>query len=135
MAPDVATKDDLLKRIGAEERKWTITTAGWLLVYAVFLVVVVVFPIIIASKEGFSKSVLGDIGPYVPILAFAVAAVAALDQKLQSQNRWHWYGDDRDAARELILEVQDTPAHDAARLEACRESWRALVKTHNGHRV
>lgn len=135
MATDVATKDDLLKRISAEEKKWTITTAGWLLAYAAFLVVTVVFPIIIASKDGLTKSVLGDIGPYVPILAFAVAGVAALDQKLQSQNRWHWYGDDRDAARDLILEVQDTPADDAARLKACRESWRALVKTHNGHRV
>jgi len=128
-------KDVLRSRIKTEERKWTATTAGWLIAYAFILVATVALPVVIASKETLRTSVVGDIDGWVPVLALVVALSAALDQKLQSQNRWHWYGDDRDAARQLLLEVEDTDAGDEAALALQRETWRALVATHGGHRV
>ena len=128
-------RDVLLKRIKAEERKWTITTAAWLISYSVILVATVALPVVIASKETLKTSVVGNIDGWVPVLALIVALAAALDQKLQSQSRWHWYGDDRDAARALILEIEDTEAGDEPALAKRRDAWRALVTTHNGHRV
>jgi hypothetical protein len=130
-----ASKNVLLKRIKSEERKWTITTAGWLVLYTLVLMATVALPVIIASKESLRTSVVGNIDDYVPLLALIVALAAALDQKLQSQNRWHWYGDDRDAARQLLVDVEDTEDADEATLKAHRATWMALVKTHNGHRV
>ena len=128
-------KHVLLERIKAEERKWTATTAGWLVAYSLILVATVALPVVIASKETLRTSIVGNIDGWIAILALTVALVAALDQKLQSQTRWHSYGDDRDAARQLLLEVEDTDPDDDKALTAQRESWKALVTKHRGHRV
>jgi hypothetical protein len=129
------SKDVLLKRVKAEERKWTTTTAGWLVAYTLILAATVALPVVIASKDTLKTSIVGDIDRWIAVLALVVALAAALDQKLQSQSRWHWYGDDRDAARQLLLEIEDTDPADEQALVKHRESWKRLVATHNAHRV
>jgi hypothetical protein len=126
---------DLAAEIGTEIGKWVALTVAWLIVYIGVLVTTVVFPIIVASKDGLAKSLLGDIGPLVPILALVTAIVVALDQVVHFQNVWLWSGSDRDDARTLRRRIKADPPRTQEALNAYLAQWEALVALHRAHRV
>jgi hypothetical protein len=125
----------LIQDIDSEERKWTVTTAGWLVAFVVVLVCSILFPIVIAAKSSLADSIVGDIGPWVPILALAAAAAAAFDQRIRTHDRWIGYGEDRDAARDLRSDIRTRPPADDAAMEAYLDKWKAIKRTHRSHRV
>jgi hypothetical protein len=126
---------ELTEEIGNEIRKWVALTVAWLLVYIGVIVATVVFPVIVASKDGLAKSVLGDIGPYVPVLAAITAIVVAVDQLVHFQNVWLWSGSDRDDARKLRRKIKTDPPITQDALNAYRKQWDELIDLHKTHRV
>jgi hypothetical protein len=123
----------LAETIQKEQRGWDRAATRFGILHWLTLTIVLVVPLVIAAEASIGETPLWWLKPWIPILALAVTAAAALKEKVAPATYWHNYRSDCQKASDLRAMIIDLPPNSATDYEAYQRDWAAIEKTHRDH--